>query len=216
MAKWWVQLRQCKLIEEDGRVKSKRPGDWVSVGKRQAQKWIDEGSAWIPDSQPTGSMPTNSGVLFLGGPKGNSQSLVEYYGDDLEWCASDEPSLPWPRTLIWDASFRLRLGLIPNGFHLLNRWQLAVPLWKYNDLALRFGSDEERERTKAIIRDLRVMVYDCRCLFVKRCGDTERLIEMWASERSEGSDKLAFLRALYVTKPLICALPVSWGSMGDR
>lgn len=216
MAKWWVELLQPRFIEEGGVIVSKKPGEWVCIGKQLAQKWLDEGAAWIPNSQPTGLMPPNSGVLFLGGRKGNTQSLIDHYGEALEWEEGDEPYLPWSCTLIWDASFRLRLGLIPNGFNLLRQWQLAVPLWKYDDLALRFGNDEERERTKEIIHDLRVMVYDPRCLFVKRCTDTERLIEMWAAERGQGSDQLAFLRALYVTKPLICALPVSWGGMGER
>ena len=87
--------------------------------------------------------------------------------------------------------------------------------WKYDELASRFGSNEERDRTEEIIHDLRVMVYDPRCLFIKRCTDTEHLIEMWAAERGQGSHKLAFLRALYIVKPLICALPISWGGMGE-
>ena len=215
MAKWWVELLQPQAVEESGVQQIKKAGEWVYVGRQQAQRWIDEGGAWIPNSSPTGEMPADSGILFLGGHKGNSKSLIEYY-EALEWEESTEPYLPWSHTLIWDAGFRLRLGLIPNGFGLLRRWQLAVPLWKYDELALRFGSDEERERTKEIIHDLRVLLYDTRCLFVKRCTDTERLIEMWAAERGQGSDKLAFLRALYTIKPLICALPISWGGGGEH
>jgi len=217
MAKLGGELLQPRRVEVSGIVVTKKPGEWVCVGKHQAREWIDEGAAWIPNSEPIGEMPTDAGVLFLGGCRGNAHTLIEYYGEGgIEWEEGNVPRLPWSHTLIWDTSFGLRLGLIPNGFGLLRRWQLAVPLWKYNELALRFGNDEERERTKEIIHDLRVMVYDPRCLFVKRCTDTEKLIEMWAADWDQGSNELAFLRALYLTKPLICALPISWGGKGER
>ena len=215
MAKWWIELLQSRSVEEHGRVVNRNPGEWVSVGRQLAEQWIAEGAAWVPDAEPTGIMPGNSGVLFLGGVRGNSKSLIEHYGGALMWQEGAEPTLPWTQTFVWDATFKLRMGLIPNGFGLLQRWQIAVPIWKYDELALHLGSPEERQRTKEIIHDLRVMAYDTRCMFIKRCTDTERLIEIWAEERRGGCDKLAFLRALYMTKPLICALPISWGGGGE-
>jgi len=54
-------------------------------------------------------------------------------------------------------------------------------------------------------------------VFVRRCPDTRRLVETWHAERARfpsGEDRLAFLRALYIVKPLVCDLPTVWTNRG--
>jgi len=100
--------------------------------------------------------------------------------------------------------------MIPVGVSLLDKWQVAAPLWDYEKLACHVANEPAREATKAIIHDLRVPLYDTSLIFVKRCGDTERLIEAWDWSADGDEDRLAFLRALYEVKPLILALPITW------
>jgi len=96
------------------------------------------------------------------------------------------------------------------GFGLLDVWELAVPLCDYQTLAIHLGSDEEKERTKAVIRDLRVPLYDTRLMFVKHCQNTVDLFSRWQKECESSDERLAFLRALYQVKPFILALPMTW------
>ena len=119
----------------------------------------------------------------------------------------DGIDLPYPQTLLWHPSLRLRGEMVPVGFHLLNTWQIAAPLWDYRELACHIADEGDKERTEALVGDLRVPLYDTRLMFVKRCGDTQELIDCW---KEEGEGKLAFLRALYQVKPLILALPITW------
>jgi len=94
---------------------------------------------------------------------------------------------------------------------------VAVPLWDYDTLARDVGSEEERAYTESVIHDLRVPLRDTRLVFVRRCSDTRKLVETWHAERARvpgGEDKLAFLRALYAVKPLVCDLPTVWTNRG--
>jgi hypothetical protein len=48
-------------------------------------------------------------------------------------------------------------------------------------------------------------------LFVRDSPDGRRFLDTWIAECGNGGDeRLAFLRALYLVKPLFCALPRSW------
>jgi hypothetical protein len=120
--------------------------------------------------------------------------------------------LPYPRTLFWDTSALLRRDLIPIGFDRLDHgWQLAVPLYSYQRLATEFGSSADRAATQQITGDLRLLCYDPRVIFARRCGDVEGFFAHYLSELTNGGEPhLAFLRALHATRPLLCALPVTW------
>jgi hypothetical protein len=120
--------------------------------------------------------------------------------------------LPYPRTLFWDTSALLRRDLIPIGFDRLDHgWQLAVPLYSYQRLATEFGSSADRAATQQITGDLRVLCYDYRVIFARRCSDVEKFFTHYLTELTRGREPhLAFLRALHITRPLLCALPVTW------
>ena len=119
--------------------------------------------------------------------------------------------LPWERTLFLDPAIgRVPWEQIPRGLDFLATWEAAAPVWSYETLAADVATGAERERTEALIGDLRVPLYEVGLLFVRRCEAGEQLLEAWERERAGGHGQLAFLRALYEVKPLFCALPRSW------
>jgi hypothetical protein len=123
--------------------------------------------------------------------------------------------LPWENTLFVAPETCVPSDLLSVGFNLLDRWDVAAPLWRYGVLAKDQGTPADRKRTEAVIRDLRVLLYAHELLFVRDSPDGRRFIETWRAECGDGNgtggdERLAFLRALYQVKPLFCALPRSW------
>lgn len=201
----WLQLTKPKRISAGGQSIDRWPGDWVQVGKQTAQAWIAEGSAVVPYPQamqaeePAGT----AGVMVFWGS-------ASYEEVKVEWANPGKYELRWEKTCFWDTRAATPRHLLGAGFSFLNKWQVAAPLWDYRELAMNEGTDEERERTKSIIRDLRVPMYDTRLVFMRRCPETRTLLEIWDGESNGKMDRLSFLRALYRVKPLTLALPVTW------
>jgi len=193
-----------------------RPGEWVNVSSALARRWIEEGSAEAAKLEGMARLMQDAGVVVLGNARVAPAALKEYT-DQLEVVASETPKLAFPRTLLWNPEIPLRLPLLAVGFGVLDRWQVAAALLGYEKehLAAAFGSDEDREYTEEIVRDLRVPVYNPDFMFIRRSSDTQRLIDTWAEERDKGTDRyLALLRALYLTRPRLWPLPASWVSTG--
>jgi hypothetical protein len=205
----WVQLRAPKYVERNGRLHKYAAGSRINVGRMDAMAWVAAGEAVLLETV-TGDLPINAGIVALGDATSSAIASVVRGIDKETRIVTGKPNLAFERTLLWDGSARLRPDMINVGFGLLAKWQMAVPLWSYTELACHIGSEEDRETTKAVIRDLRVPVYDTRVVFVRRCSDTQAFIREWLKERGRGDDKLAFQRALYRCKPVLCALPVSW------
>lgn len=117
--------------------------------------------------------------------------------------------LPWERTLFLDPAIgRVPWDQVPKGFGFLDTWEAAAPIWSYETLAADVAAGAERERTEALIGDLRVPLYETGLLFVRDCEGGRALLKAWQAEGAE--PRLAFLRALYQVKPLFLALPRSW------
>ncbi len=117
----------------------------------------------------------------------------------------------YDKTLFVEPGTRVPWDLLPAAWHFLERWDAAVPLWRYGTNASGMGTAEERTRTKAIIRDLRVPLHACELLFARKNEAGQALIAAWQEESAGGGEKrLAFLRALYRVKPRCCVLPRSW------
>jgi hypothetical protein len=210
----WVRLKSLQRIDKQGKPRDYHPGDWVDVGKQTAQLWISWGDAEIPSfTRGTGAQLSGSGVLVRGGELTQYQAMFDGLKIGLSVMVDEIPHVAFERTLIWNPKVALRLELIVPGFNFLETWEIAAPLYSYDELAAKIGGDEARARTKAVIRDLRVPVYDTRLMFVRRCENTDRLFEAWAKEREGGDDeRLSFMRAFYQVKPLMLALPVTWHS----
>lgn len=206
----WVQLRTVKQLEIGGKPKRFAPGDWVEVGKQAAMLWQADGSAFIPVKAEAQTVPTGCSVAIIGGDNRSQFTHMSLQLDNVQ--VSNAVVLLSPRTLNWEISYRVRMELVPVGFHLLEKWQVAAPLWSYTELARDVGGDKERQATEKVIRDMRVPLYDTRLLFLRRCAETEALLEKWATEQAahNGDKRLSFLRALYQVKPIICALPAEW------
>jgi hypothetical protein len=200
----WVQLRQAKYITQQGRRVPFQAGDWVEIGRATALEWIADGSAVARDTALTRVQAPKggAGIMLFGAKKNDSGPDAGVpVATDSVW------ELRWEKTLFLQHGAPLVAALIPAGFLLLDRWEVAVPLWDYRKLAIEEGTDEDRARTAQVIRDLRVPMYDTRAIFVKRCEAGTALIEQWMAE---SPDRLGFLRAMYRVKPLVVALPVTW------
>jgi hypothetical protein len=199
----WVKLKSIQFVERQGKLERHNPGDWVHVGRQTAERWIAQGLATRPNGKI--DIPAGAGVWLRGLAVPGCQVLesLPFVEDDGSNC------LPYPRTMVWNPALGCRTELLSVGFRLLERWQMAAPLLSYEQLACHIGSDEDRVRTQAVIRDLRVPVYDTRLMFIRRCAETMELVKRWL-EDDEGDERLSFLRALYAVKPVICALPTSW------
>ena len=105
--------------------------------------------------------------------------------------------------------------LLPAAWHFLDRWDAAVPLWRYATNASDVGTKAERKATKAVARDLRVLLHAVELLFV-RDGEQGRALmdayrqELNGAEAPTTNRRLAFLRAMYQVKPRVCVLPRTW------
>lgn len=130
------------------------------------------------------------------------------------------PTLRWTKTLIVQAGTAVPWDLLSAAWHFLERWDAAVPLWRYGVVAADVGTPADRERTAAVVRDLRVLLHATELLFVRDAGrpgeDGRALVEAWNEELTGGGDgRLAFLRAFYRVKPRLCVLPRSWVGESD-
>jgi len=48
-------------------------------------------------------------------------------------------------------------------------------------------------------------------MWLRKCPDCAELLRLYREEKTKGKDgRLAFLRAMYQVKPVICAAPASW------
>jgi hypothetical protein len=120
--------------------------------------------------------------------------------------------LSWERTLFVEPAVAVPWSMLARGFDFLAQWEAAAPVWSYETLAADVATGPERERTQALVGDLRVPLYETGLLFVRDCEGGRALLKAWQAE--DGEPRLAFLRALYRVKPLFLALPRSW--LADR
>jgi hypothetical protein len=119
---------------------------------------------------------------------------------------------PWAadRVLIAEGGTAVPWEMLSAAWQFLERWDAAAPLWRYGTLAANLGTPAEQKRTQAIVRDLRIPAYACELLFVRNSPAGQELVRVWQDECQHGDQRLAFVRALYLVKPLFCALPRSW------
>lgn len=202
----WVQLKSIKRILTNGKLKAHYPGDWVDVGKQAARRWIADGDAWDPNAEEVVLME-GTGILALS----DALPVLPSQMTDVAIKRGDTPYMPWERTLLWTPSCPLQTSLLPIGFGFLDVWDVAVPLYDYGVLAKDIGTKADQDKTRRVVRDLRVPVYDTALIFIKRGRATEKLLRTWIAETSEeGDTRLAFLRAFYRVKPLMLPLPMTW------
>lgn len=152
-----------------------------------------------------------NGILLLGNDE-TIESRAHRHKTELQ--NGDTPGLPFEKTLITSPGVRVPWDLLPAAWGFLDKWDAAVPLWRYDVTAASVGTAEEQEVTQAVIRDIRVLMHSTELLFVRRNEAGQALVDAWVAEMGRGEDggepRLAFLRAVYQVKPRLCVLPVSW------
>jgi len=119
--------------------------------------------------------------------------------------------LAYDKTLFVTAGAKVPWDMLDAGWHFLDKWDAAAPLWKHGITGAKVGTSAERKLTEKIIHDLRVPLYAHELLFVRNNEVGQALMEAFNTERTEdGEPRLAFLRAFYQVKPRLCALPATW------
>ena len=158
----------------------------------------------------------SNGLLIIGEKDEALESGARRAGLGVEYAPANAPAIPFTKTLIVQAGTRVPWDLLPAAWHFLERWDAAAPLWRYGVTAADVGTAEERRRTAAVVRDLRVLLHSIELLFVRDNEDGRALVAAYreelvpASAGMTGEKRLAFLRALYRVKPRLCVLPISW------
>ena len=148
-------------------------------------------------------------VLVLRKPDKTAQVRGKRMG--LHVVISEGYDVEFDRAIFTEPGATIPWDLLGYGLHFLERWDAAAPLWRYHAVAADVGTPSERKRTEAVVGDLRVLLYAQELLFVRNSLAGKALLTSWQQEMADGADKrLAFLRALYLVKPIFCALPRSW------
>lgn len=234
----WVRLTRIAHLDLDGRQRKYHPGDWVEIGKQDAHRMIADGAAELAEGARLGILDhVDAGILSTGPIP---RSLIARLGAvglpevpiRLREGAASAPwgppaSLPWEYTLLLDPALPLRLELLVAGFRFLERWSGCAPLYSYTELAATVLPETEREATRTLLHDLRVPLYETGAVFLRRGDDSARVLAAWQQEltgsgggASPGGSKAsamgAFLRALYQTRPIWLALPVTWIAGRER
>ena len=125
--------------------------------------------------------------------------------------------LPFERTLIWHSRQPLDRKQIALGFVRIEdvghyaSWEMAVMLRGNELLAQGIGDQAEQRKTQETIGDLRLPVYETSAVWVRKTNATQAMIRAWDQEMVGSScEELAFLRALYQNRVLLCSLPAGW------
>lgn len=208
----WIRLKSIQRVDRQGRLMTYHPGDWIDVGKQMANLWLSRGEAEIPTFKRHTAIIGDAGVVIRAAVAEPFQAQFNMTQLELVLTVG-EPNIAFGKTLIWNPKTQLRTELISAGFGMLETWEIAVPLYSYDELAVHIGSEEDRKRTKAIIRDLRVPVFHTGLMFVRDCENTQKLFDAWTEENGvagESDERLSFMRAYYKVKPLMLALPATW------
>ena len=123
---------------------------------------------------------------------------------------AERPAISFDRTLILGQGVDSPWDLLDAAWGFLERWDVAAPLWRYGVLAKDVGTTDERKRTEAVTLDLRIPLYAPELLFIRQSEAAGQFLECWRQECEGGAnERLAFLRALCMVKPLFLALPRS-------
>lgn len=210
----WIKLKSAQTISVNGTPTRYYPGDWIEVGNGYAHRLISQNLAEKPGVNVLSELVDyTSGMVVIGNTlTTNQQQQIQQTIPHLEIIQSDTIDIPFSETLIYNTKLKkLRVELLPIGFKWLKSFQVILPLFDYELLAIHCGNSDDQLKAKEIIKELRVPVYDTNLIFIRRCDETKELISRWQQYKQEFTDeKLAFLCALYEIKPLHLALPNTW------
>lgn len=205
---------------EHGTLTTYHPGDWVPVSKQRAIELLENGQAELPEEtqiqRALSEDLSDCGIYLRSGTVREARAALEGLDVDVTEC-SGSLRLPYPRTLLWNTIQPLERKQIALGFARVEdtgryaSWEMAAMLRSNELLASSIGNQAEQRRTREVIGDLRIPVYESTAVWVRKTPDTEQMIAAWDAEMQGGeSGELAFLRALYQHRVLLCSLPAGW------
>lgn len=215
MAAHWVRARRPMVrYDLDGAYRHYQPGDWFQANNQEIRELFARGTI---DSTPQVLREEfglqGAGLLALGasGPLPG----LDAYG--ISFQSASRRSLPWELTILWTPGAHLiatgaALGLtrITAGSADI-AWEMAVALQSDSRTAGDVGSQDERDKTLALLGDLRLPLYDTGVVWVRKTPATEEVIQLWQEELDGGADPThAFLRTIYTHPVLLCTLPADW------
>lgn len=210
-----VQILRAVQHVERGETVMLHAGDSVSVGRAVALRWEVEGIA-----RPWRSLALTAeevaGVRFFAAEDATADRLrgmlpigTLIVVAELEQIARIELS-EGERAVWWSSFVPLGIAELVSGLEVVRTWDAAVPLDDYRVLAADIGTEEDRERTQALIHDLRCPVYAPALWFLRREGLP--LVQAYLDECAPGDEpRLAFLRAYWQEQGVkLLALPAHW------
>lgn len=209
----WIRLKVPKTLEVSGVTRHYKPGDWVEIGRSTANTWIQQGIAERVDYDVNKEyVDLTAGIVLIGSINQNLLDNLKQDIKGIEIANSDVPEMYYSENMLWINGIDIKREMVGIGFNLLKKWQVAIPIYDYDKLAVHIKSTKkEKEYIESVIHDLRVPVYNTNLIFIRRCSETKELLEQWEKEKELiKDDKLSFQVAYYKTKPTLSALPVNW------
>lgn len=100
------------------------------------------------------------------------------------------------------------VALLEQGFKWLGRWEVIARLRPYQELAadlIKEGQEAAAEELK--IGDRRQPVYDPRLIFIKPTARGKKFWASYTKHQESWEPRIAFLAAVWETKPYIKPLP---------
>lgn len=217
----YVLLKQIKNITEHGQLRTYHPGDTVKVGKQTAIRWVLDGSAEDTFAQVGPAAHKldygEFGILIRSEPDSVSKDAlgktmlevpVEFGG----------VSVPFEHTFLWNPVNPISERLLNYGWLRISkdnppneRWEMAANLVSLEATIDQFGTEEDCYQTEKLIGDLRLPVYRPSALWIRKCENSEKVIEEFKVQLEAGAEEHhAFLRALYTKRAMLCTLPQDW------
>jgi hypothetical protein len=186
-------------------------GDWVDVGRHQALLWIADATAVAlnPDALGLHELLGSDRCIVV---RGNLTDARKYPGMGPKVKLLQAPPLIGAQyTCLWVPNKPLRYDLLVPAWHLLKCWDVVAPLYSYDTLALAFGSGEDQALTAKVLPDLRIPFYNTNLLFLRDTPATQDLVGEWERQQGPGlNEHLAFLRAVYIVKPMLLPMTRTW------
>ena len=205
----WVKCKAIHYGEKNGQRVTYYPGDWVRVSRSQAIYMQNEGIAEIPENTIYKDLNFDKcGVALL---NGKLLTLPPGYPRLIPHRNVDAPCVPFDFTVLWNPNTKANVGLFSAGLHLLDKWEVLIPISSYETLASDIVGKKDEEWANEFLPDLRVPVFNIDLLFLKKCSATDLLINLWNKGVNEGhSSEISLLCAVYRSLPLLLALPIVW------
>ena len=125
--------------------------------------------------------------IVLAGPDQDIQKRAA--GKSFDVVVDPKMPLAFYKTLFVEPGTQIPWDLLPAAWHFLERWDAAVPLWRYGITAEEVGSSQDRKHTQAIIRDLRVLLHAVELLFIRGSELGKELHQIYVDQLAGGGDK---------------------------